>query len=475
MKRSKRLCLLLGVLVIASLATAGVLRMEDKKEKIKTSGEIILALSADSVQSLSWEYQSESLAFHREDGSWVYDGDAAFPVSGEKMDELLSVFEQFGVSFIIESVEDDSQYGLDRPVCTIQIGTGEQSYEICLGDYSTMDSERYVSIGDGNVYLAKVDPLDSFDAALRDVIDHDEVPDFDTAEKIAFAGKENYAVTRDEDSGDSYCAEDVYFTRRDGEVSPLDTSRVNSYLKAIRNLDLTDYVTYNATAEELEQYGLSSPELTVTVEYISEEEQGTETLDTFALSLSRDPKELAAAEAAAEKEAEDDSEESEEETVTAYARIGESPIIYRVSGENYKRLMAASFDDLRHPQVFTGDFADVQAMDISLDGEVYQITTEKKGEEHIYYYQEREIDASEFQNAVNNLKAVSFTGEQPTQKEEIGVTIYLNHERYPEVSIKLYRYNGTECLAVIDGKTVSLVDRADVVDLIEAVYGIVLE
>jgi len=449
--------------------------MEDKKEQIKASGEIILELSADSVQSLSWEYQSESLAFHKEDGAWVYDGDAAFPVSGEKMEELLSVFGEFGVSFIIESVEDDSQYGLDNPVCTIQIETGEQSYEICLGDYSAMDSERYVSIGDGNVYLAKVDPLDSFDAALRDVIDHDEVPDFDTAETITFAGKESYIVTRNEDSGDSYCAGDVYFTQRDGEVSPLDTSRVNSYLKAIRNLDLTDYVTYNATAEELEQYGMTSPELTVTVEYVAEEEKGAEASGALVLSVSRDPEELAAAEAAEEEETEDDPEEpDEEETVTAYARLGESPIIYQITGESYKKLMAASFDDLRHPEVFTGDFEDVQSIDISLDGKVYQITTEKKGEEHIYYYQEREIDASEFQNAVNNLKAVSFTDEQPAREKEIGVTIYLDNERYPKVLVELYRYNGTECLAVIDEKPVSLVERDTVVEVIEAVYGIVL-
>ena len=36
--------------------------------------------------------------------------------------------------------------------------------------------ERYVSIGDGNVYLVQNDPLDQFDAVLSDMIDHDDVP-----------------------------------------------------------------------------------------------------------------------------------------------------------------------------------------------------------------------------------------------------------------------------------------------------------
>lgn len=36
------------------------------------------------------------------------------------------------------------------------------------------------------------------------------------------------------------------------------------------------------------------------------------------------------------------------------------------------------------------------------------------------------------------------------------------------------RYDGNECLAVVDGEPVSFVQRSDVVDLIEAVHGIVL-
>lgn len=37
-----------------------------------------------------------------------------------------------------------------------------------------MDSQRYVSIGDGNVYLAVNDPMDYFDVTLSDMILNDE-------------------------------------------------------------------------------------------------------------------------------------------------------------------------------------------------------------------------------------------------------------------------------------------------------------
>lgn len=510
MKRYRRIYILLGVLAVACVATFGVMRFEEHKEQIKNSDEIILALSADSVQSLSWEYESEegeeeSLAFHR-DETWLYDEDEAFPVDEEKIGALLEQFEAFGVSFIIEEVEDYGQYGLDDPVCTINLATEDASYEILLGDYSSMDSERYVSIGDGNVYLVSNDPLDSFAVTLSDMIDHDETPSFDSgATEITFAGTENYDIAYEENSTDSYCADDIYFTQQDGSNLPLDTSLVNSYLDNISNLNLTDYATYNATEEELKSYGLDEPELTVTVDYSLENEEGEETSETFVLNVSRDPEEKAASEekeaermeseadaegaeeAAATEEAAGEAAVSgaaetaaeaeqsmEEEEITAYARVGESQIVYRISSEEYKNLMAASYDDLRHPEVLSADFADIYQIDISLEDNTYTLTSEETDDVRTWYYSEEELEISDLQNALKNLKANSFTEEQPTDKEEISLTVYLENENHPTVQIELYRCDGENCLAVVDGEPVSYISRAGVVDLIEAVHAIVL-
>ena len=79
-----------------------------------------------------------------------------------------------------------------------------------------------------------------------------------------------------------------------------------------------------------------------------------------------------------------------------------------------------------------------------------------------------------FKGSLKKLNAVSFTKEQPAQKEEIRLVVYLDNENFPEVEIELYRYDADECLAVVDGEPVSFVQRSAVVDLIEAVHGIVL-
>jgi len=467
-KRSRRLVILLGLLLAACAATFGVIRYEEHKEVIRNSDAIVLEIDSDAVQTLSWEYGAETLAFHKED-TWLYDGDAAFPVDEEKIQERLELFRAFGVSFIIEDVEDYGQYGLDKPICTIRLSTADETWEILLGNYSSMDSQRYVSVGDGNVYLVQNDPLDYFDAGLSDMIDHDETPDFDKVTGIRFAGTESYSITYEEDSGNTYCEEDVYFAERAGSLLPLDTSRVDAYLQKISGLSLTDYVTYNATAEELEACGLDTPELTVTVDYTYEDEARNEITQTFALQISRDPEEQKAAE-----EASDQEEGTAEEEITAYARVGDSRIVYRITANEYKALMDASYDALRHLEVLSADFSDVTQLDISLEGAAYSITAEGSGDGRTYSYLGEELEIGDLQSALESLKAESFTDERPTQKKEIGLTVHLDNENYPEVRIELYRYDGTNCLAVVDGTPVSLVARADVVDLIEAVNEIVL-
>lgn len=304
---------------------------------------------------------------------------------------------------------------------------------------------------------------------ISDLIDHDEIPSFEKTTGIQFAGIENYSITYEEDSADTYCADDIYFVSRDEKTLPLDTSRVEEYLQKISRLNLTDYVTYNVTDEELAAYGLDEPELIVNIEYLSEDENGGEISNTFVMYISRSPE----AKAADGETVGEDSNPEEEETI-AYVRVGESQIVYQISSSSYENLMAVSYDSLRHPEVFSADTMDIRQIDIALEETVYTITSEEDGDKRIYYYQEKEVEMANLKSKLKNLNAASFTEEQPTQKEEIRLVVYLDNENFPEVVIELYRYDGNECLAVVDGEPVSFVQRSDVVELIEAVHGIVL-
>lgn len=467
MKRSKRLIGLLGILGITCVATYGITKYEEEKELIKNSDEIILELDSEKVTALSWEYDEEHLAFHK-DENWYWDEDETFPVDEEKIMDMLDMFESFGVSFVIDEVEDYAQYGLDDPMCTIRVETETETYKLELGDYSTMDSERYVTLGDGKVYLVQKDPFDTFERTISDMILHDEIPPVSEAEEILFTGAEETRIFYEKNSDKTYGDYDVYFMEQGEESLPLDTPTMNDYLRTIRNLNPKEYVTYNATEEELSTYGMTEPELTISLTYTAEDEETEEeSAETFVLHVSRNPEEL-------EREKKEGSEDTEEE-INAYARIGESPIIYKISDEDYKALTAVSYNDLRHKEVLTASFKNINQIDISLEDADYTITTEGNSEGRRYFYNEEELEIGTFQSALTVLEAEEFTDEMPTEKKEIDLVIHLDDPNYPEVNVELYRYDGNQCMAVVDGNPVSLVKRSQVVDLIEAVYAVVLE
>ena len=498
MKRYKRLLILAAVLVTACIATFALTQYEEKQEQIRTSDEIILQIPTDTVQSVSWEYSGGgSLAFHKTDDGWKYQDDEAFPVSEEKVLDILEHFEEYGVTFVITDVTDYAQYGLDDPEAVLHLATEERSYDIKLGAFSKMDEQRYVDIGDGNVYLVSEDPIDYVDSSLSSMIAHDDTPGFEKVVDITFAGSENYTITRVDESTNTYNPEDdIYFVERDGETVPLDTASVRQYLNTVTSLDLLDYVTYNATEDELKEYGLDSPVLSVTVNYTYTEtdEDGEETTvsDACVFHISENPKERAEA----DKQI---AEGNNAGSVTKYVRIGDSQIVYTVDDVDYAILAAVSYNDLRHNNVFWADFEIVTQIDIILEGNEHTLISElNEDDERVWYYgedalvpaateettddseetqaeDEREtLDLSDFESALLALIADSFTDELPGEVEEIGLTLHLDNENFPTVEIRLYRYDGSFCLAVVDGDPVSLVSRSSVMDLVEAVQAIVL-
>ncbi len=504
MHRSKRLLILVGVLAVVCAAAFLATRVQEQQEQVEASGETVLAIDAGNVASLAWTSGEAEYAFHK-DGTWIYDADEAFPVSAEALEELLAPFSSFNAAFVIRDVTDYAQYGLEEPECTIEIGTADASYTIALGDMSAMDDQRYVSIGDGNVYLAVTDPMDAFAVELSDLIDNDEIPQMDTVTALSLTGAVEESIAYVEAGGPSYSDEDVYFLQSGEESLPLDTDLVEDYLGGIRDLVLTDYATYNATEIELASFGLNDPALTVTVEYEQQAEAAEEgaepetTAGTLALHIGRVEEEEESAE-----ETEESAEDAQEEAQYAYyLRVGDSQIVYNLSDADGEALFAASYDDLRHRQVFWGDFDDVTQATILLDNQTYTLTaqtgetdeTAETGEtadaaaesaeptaaagdeedaEITWTCNGEPVDVTGIRDKLAALTAEEFTSEAPADQLEISLTLDLNDEDVPQVRIQLYRYDGASCLAVLDGEPAALVAREDVVDLMEAVRTLML-
>lgn len=445
MKRYNRVLILVAVLAVAVAAAVTASKIQEKKEEIRTSGEPFLTVSPDTVTALSFHHGDTGLAFHKGD-TWLWDDDEAFPVDQDKMAKLLSDFDGMAAAFIIDDVEDYAQYGLAEPECTVELTAGDASCTVKMGAYSALDQQRYVDIGDGKVYLVADDPVEDFEVELSDLIANDSIPVLAPA-SFSVSGAAELDAKYDEE-GDSCCAEDVYFT---DTGLPLDTGLVNDWLDRFETLTLTDYVTYNATEEELASCGLDSPGLTVKIT----QQEG----DPLTLELSRITPEDA---------------ESEEDA-RAYIRVNGSPIVYSIAPTDYDLISAASYDDLRHRELFTADFAAVTSLDVTLEGETHTFTLgEDENGQSVWTYNGETFDMSAIETAVTALSATSFSGEEPTGQQEIALTIHLSDENHPELALTLYRRDGSTCAAVVNGQPVGALPRSSVIDLTEAVNAVVL-
>lgn len=166
--------------------------------------------------------------------------------------------------------------------------------------------------------------------------------------------------------------------------------------------------------------------------------------------------------------------------MTAYVRVGDSQLIYRVSAYNSDRLRATSYNELRHRELLTADTEDIVQVDVTLEGESYTFLADGEDEDgaRIWKYGENEVELDDLLSALEGVQvelSADFTDEKPTGKKEIGLTVTLDREARSTVQLALYRCDGAKCLAVVDGESVAFVPRSDVVELIEAVNTIVLD
>ena len=453
MYKKKNIYILFVILIVISVATLVVSNIEEKKEDIKTGGEVVLEIDPDSVTNLSWTIDKNTLSFTKDD-SWLYDDDNNYPLDETKIDNLVNVFKSFTSTYVIENVEDYDQYGLSSPICTINITTEDQTYTIKLGDESKMDKQRYVDIGDGNVYLTAKDPYDSYDIELNSLMLNDSMPVMKEVNSVTFSGNENYRISKTD--GTSLCEDDVYFV----DDKALDTSLVNNYIAMIKNLSLTNSVTYNVTDEELEEYGFNDPDLIITMDYTTKDSTEDQSLTLYVASNVEELKEY--------NEASDD--DKDKDSVTRYVRLNDSKIIYTISSSTYNTLTSNSYDDIRHQEVFPGDMDSVTSMEISLEGTNYTFTKE----DDTWKYNDTEIDIDTLKSDLTSLDVDSFTTDTSSSTKEVSITLNLDNENYPTYKMDFYRYDGNSCIVYVDDKSYAYVSRSDVVDIIEAIHQIVL-
>lgn len=441
MNRQKKLAVLVGVLVVLCAIIAIVSGVQKHMDTISTVDEEIFATAESALTEVSWTKDGSSLSFTKDGDTWQDASDAEFPIDQDKMSDFLDHFESVHASFIIEDVQDFAQYGLDNPSCTITFTSADGDTTIQMGDYSTMDEKRYLTLGDGTVYLID-DDLEQYVATDRDdLMRQDNVPDYDTLDGIVATGETAFTVEHHPDEDLTYTDAYEYYLSDNGSYKALSTAKVEDFMTTLKDLDRTDYATYTADDSVLADYGLDAPAVTFTVTTTADKEQSS-----FALAFGK-------------------------KGSNCYMRMDDSPIIYKVDADTYSdSIAAAGYDTLRPDEVLSLNWDDVQSIDFTVDDATY--TVEKKGD--TYKIGDDVVEFDDVQSAVDALKVNTFNSESPAKKQEAAFTVHLDNDAYPTLTVTIYQYDGDNCLVQLDGTTLGLVSRSLVVDMTEAVNAITL-
>ncbi len=484
MTRTKKLVGLLAVLALLIGATIAVTVLtretEDTTEESITY--TVLEVDSDSVTALSWTTAQETVSLSKTDDGWEDPDDPALPVDADYPDTMVSTLSCITAGRMIEAPESLADYGLEDPNFTVTI-TADATYELAIGNETSLGGEVYVSIGDGNVYLADSTLLTAFDYGRYDIISYESIPSMtDITSVTVSAGETVLTLCYLEESGIAYSDDYVWFCSSDGEYLTLGTSETESFVGNITGLSWLTCVDYDA--QELSDYGLDNPSVTVTIEYIETVTVETSETDEDGNAITEERQD----EATFTLELGSTTDEG------CYARLAGSGMVYLVSAALPDTLMYTTYEELRTTEVFIMDWDDVTGFDVVLDGQTYSITMttetvvvesedsseeETTAEETVFRLNGEALDTDSVDALLTSLTDLSSTGSASAtdtdRTQEIRFIFYRDSESWPQVELAFYTYDSASRLVEVAGEIRLLVDRTAIADIVAAAQALLTE
>ena len=420
LKRKNTLIILCGVLALIFAGIIIVNAVEKHVESISTIDEVVFTADSEALTEIKWTFEDNTLDFVKADDVWTLSGDDSFPVDQEEISYLIENFAEVHASFIIEDVEDYSQYGLDDPEAEITFITADEETTISCGTFSTMDSKRYISLNKGTVYLIDDDVEEYLTSERDDYLDNDEIPYYQQIETVDLSGDVNLSLIYEEDADYSYTTSYNYYLKDGDEYLPLSDSFVSTFLGYFTHITFTDYVTYSVTDEELTKWGFDSPDLTIHVtgygydtDFTDDNDLGEE--ENHYLYFKR----------------------IDDETV--YLRVDESQIIYSYALEDYETLTGYDYNSLRPTSVVDISASQVQTITANIDSDQYIIDAEAINDIITYTVNGIEIEGSQIVSDISSLSVKEFDSSIEPGVSEFAITVVLNDDAATRLSIALYR------------------------------------
>lgn len=449
MKRMTRMLVLIAILAAVAIGYSLISRLASEKDDAGVGGKDISVASHNigAVEKLEWEYNGEEVSLIKEAGRWKYADDGAFPLDTTKVDAMLSAIGEIKASRSIDQAGSLAEYGLEEPKCRITVTVGGTDYNYIVGNKNEVTGEYYLLTGQSDkVFLVGSGLYTAYSKTLLDMVSRESIPDLSAASEISIETPDGTKkiVYKDKHEGITYTSAYKWFYEFDvsGNIvySPVGTNKVRKLQNSVSGIKWISCVDYNATNDELADYGLDNPRAVITIKYSKAD---------FKLLF------------------------GDNVDGNCYAKTGNTGIVYLVSADAADEILAADFESLRPDDVCLMEWDTVDSIEAEIDGRGLTIYFDRSGEGAVSYIVDgRPGDSSAVKNFLSSITGLTSDGQTdkpaPFKDPEVRIVFHRNTEYFHTMTLSLYRFDSRNYLVEFDGQARLLVGNDDVFELKEA-------
>lgn len=373
-----------------------------------------VSVTEDEISKVTVKNGDVTMTYVKNDDTWTYEEDPDFPLDESAVNTKMNCLTTLTVDRVLESPEDLSEYGLDKPQQEVTVlKTDGTTFTLYIGNQNSSNNDFYVKVDDGaDVYTMPSSSVNAFNMQPYDVAKADSFPTLESTNirDIKVEKEDGTVEFSSDESGTSWSVKD-----QDGNEETAGATAASDLTSAVSSLTYKKFIDYKG--DDLAQYGLDKPTETVTIvteetEAETEEETEAETAEvaeaateTEMVSESKSTSETetgseettteavseTATEAATETESETETEEPKTIEVTTtlligntnddgdyYVKLADNNGVYTMSESTLEKLL--NVDVLDYVSMYLNDvpMTNMKSLEVTYQGETKTLTVESE-------------------------------------------------------------------------------------------------
>lgn len=400
-KKKKGKGLLFAVLIlIVLLILYFVIDLQQKKSDQEAETEeteessLPVSVTEDEISKVTVKNGDVTMTYVKNDDTWTYEEDPDFPLDESAVNTKMNCLTTLTVDRVLESPEDLSEYGLDKPQQEVTVlKTDGTTFTLYIGNQNSSNNDFYVKVDDGaDVYTMPSSSVNAFNMQPYDVAKADSFPTLESTNirDIKVEKEDGTVEFSSDESGTSWTVKD-----QDGNEETAGATAASDLTNAVSSLTYKKFIDYKG--DDLAQYGLDKPTETVTI-VTEETETGSE--ETTTEAVSETATEAAMTEAVSEEETTEAVTETESETETEepktievtttlligntnddgdyYVKLADNNGVYTMSESTLDKLL--NVDVLDYVSMYLNDvpMTNMKSLEVTYQGETKTLTVESE-------------------------------------------------------------------------------------------------